>query len=154
MPQRQQSANLISGSRLMTNDSRIQNAVLRNGTLWTTHTVMLSTVPQPAGTDVGGAGNPANPDNHSGVQWWEIDPTIETGLSQLPLQRARIEDPTADNCHNGTGGTVADSPLQRIGCQPARRVLRLPEHQRQPERGRADRLHEVLGPNLCRAPAT
>jgi hypothetical protein len=109
-PQRQQSAHLTSGSRIMTNDSRIQNAVFRNGSLWTTHTVMLSTVPQPAGTDVGGAGNPANPDNHSGVQWWQIDPTIETGLSTAPLQRARIEDATADNCHNGTGGTVATPP--------------------------------------------
>jgi hypothetical protein len=109
-PQKQQSAYLTSGARIMTNDSRIQNSVLRNGSLWTAHTVMLSTVPQPAGTDVGGAGNPANPDNHSGVQWWQIDPTIETGLSTLPLQRARIEDATADNCHNGTGGTVATPP--------------------------------------------
>jgi hypothetical protein len=109
-PQKQQSAYLTSGARIMTNDSRIQNSVFRNGSLWTTHTVMLSTVPQPAGTDVGGAGNPANPDNHSGVQWWQIDPTIETGLSTPPLQRARIEDATADNCHNGTGGTVATPP--------------------------------------------
>ncbi len=109
-PQRQQSAHLTSGTRIMTNDSRIQTSVFRNGSLWATHTVMLSTVPQPAGTDVGGAGNPANPDNHSGVQWWEIDPTIETGLSTLPIQRARIEDPTADNCHNGTGGIVATPP--------------------------------------------
>ncbi len=105
-PQRQQSAHLASGTRLMTNDSRIQNAVLRNGSLWTTHTVMLATTPTAAGTGFG----LANPDNHSAVQWWQIDPTLETGVSQLPTQRARIEDPTADNCHNGAGGTNAVGP--------------------------------------------
>src|SRR5436190_4187926 len=106
-PQRQQSAHLVSGTRLMTNDSRIQNAVLRNGSLWTTHTVMLSTTPQLAGVVVGSA---AIPDNHSGIQWWQIDPTIETAASQLPLQRGRIEDPTANNCHDGVGGLVATPP--------------------------------------------
>jgi hypothetical protein len=90
----------------MTNDSRIQNAVLRNGSLYATHTVMLASTPTAAGTAVGGA----NRDNHSGVQWWEIDPTIETGLSTLPIQRGRIEDPTADNCHNGSGATVTTAP--------------------------------------------
>ncbi|MCA1594797.1 MAG: lamin tail domain-containing protein, partial [Acidobacteria bacterium] len=55
---------------------------------------------------VGGAGNPVI-DNHSAVQWWAIDPTQETGISNPTsvLQRARIEDPTADNCHDGNGGT-------------------------------------------------
>jgi hypothetical protein len=105
-PQRQQSANLVSGTRIMTNDSRIQNAVYRGGSLWCTHTVMLSTVPLAAGTGT----SAANPDNHSGVQWWQIDPTLETGLSTLPIQRARIEDPTANNCYNGAGGTVATAP--------------------------------------------
>jgi hypothetical protein len=75
-PQRQQLAHLPSGTRVMTNDSRIQNAVLRNGTLWCTHTVMLASTPTAAGTGFGAA----NPDNHSGIQWWQIDPTIETGL--------------------------------------------------------------------------
>ena len=105
-PQRQQSANLVSGTRIMTNDSRIQNAVYRGGSLWCAHTVMLSTVPLAAGVNV----STTNPDNHSGVQWWQIDPTIETGLSTLPIQRARIEDPTANNCYNGAGGTVATPP--------------------------------------------
>jgi|GEM_PF-2026515 len=108
VPQHQQSANLVSGTRLMANDSRIQNAVFRNGSLWCTHTVMLPTVPQPAGTTIGGTGNP--PDNHSGVQWWQIDPTIETGLSTTPTQRARIEDPLADNCNDGNGLNRATPP--------------------------------------------
>lgn len=104
-PQRQQSAHLPSGQRIMTNDSRIQNAVYRAGTLWTTHTVMVAATPTLANVAVGGA---VNPDIRSAVQWWQIDPTIETGLSTAPLQRARIEDPTADNCHNGSAGTRAD----------------------------------------------
>jgi hypothetical protein len=108
VPQRQQSANLISGTRIMANDSRVQNAVLRNGKLWCTHTVMLSTTPQAAGVTIGGTGNPI--DNHSGIQWWQIDPTVETGGSVAPLQRGRIEDPTANNCHNGNGGTTAVAP--------------------------------------------
>jgi hypothetical protein len=102
MPQRQQSANLTSGTRVMANDSRIQNAVLRSGKLWCTHTVMLSASAQPAGTTIGGSGNPI--DTHSGIQWWQIDPTNESGGTVAPLQRGRIEDPTADNCHNGLGG--------------------------------------------------
>jgi hypothetical protein len=112
-PQRQQSANLTSGTRIMTNDSRIQNAVLRNGTLWTTHTVMLAQTPTPAGTAFG----TTNPDTHSAVQWWAINPTIETGLSTTPLQRARIEDPTADNCHNGSAGTRTTGPCVSTATQ-------------------------------------
>src|SRR5258708_11514348 len=54
-PQRQQSANLVSGTRIMTNDSRIQNAVYRGGSLWCTQTVMLSTVPLAAGTGTSAA---------------------------------------------------------------------------------------------------
>src|SRR6185295_10367978 len=91
MPQRQQSANLPSGTRVMANDSRIQNAVYRNGTLWCTHTVMLSATTQAAGVTIGGSGNPI--DTHSGIQWWAIDPTNESGGSTPPLQRARIHDP-------------------------------------------------------------
>ncbi|MEA2572341.1 MAG: hypothetical protein QOI24_4342 [Acidobacteriota bacterium] len=102
MPQRQQSANLTSGTRVMANDSRVQNAVLRNGKLWCAHTVMLSATAQAAGVTIGGSGNPI--DTHSGVQWWQIDPTNESGGTVPPLQRGRIEDATADNCHNGLGG--------------------------------------------------
>lgn len=105
-PQRQQSANLASSSRVMTNDSRIQNAVFRAGSLWCAHTVMLSSTPTPAGTGF----NSINPDNHSAVQWWQIDPTVETGASNAPIQRGRIEDPTANNCHNGSGGNLATAP--------------------------------------------
>ncbi|MEP6919595.1 MAG: lamin tail domain-containing protein [bacterium] len=101
-PQKQQSAFLTSGTRIMANDSRIQNTVFRAGSLWTTHTVLLAQTPTPAGTAVGGT---TNPDTHSAVQWWQIDPTIETGLAVPPVQRARIEDPTADNCHDGAAGT-------------------------------------------------
>ena len=107
-PQRQQSANLPSSQRVMTNDSRVQNAVLRGGTLWCAHTVMLAAASQPAGTQIGSAGNPI--DTHSGIQWWAIDPTNETGGALAPLQRGRIHDPTANNCHNGTGGTSAVAP--------------------------------------------
>jgi hypothetical protein len=105
-PQRQQSANLPSGSRIAGNDSRIQNVVYRNGSLWTTHHVMVASTPTPAGTGFG----TTNPDVRTAVQWWQIDPTVETGLSTPPTQRARIEDPTADNCHNGAGGTRAVAP--------------------------------------------
>ncbi|MCU1244795.1 MAG: hypothetical protein JWN02_705, partial [Acidobacteria bacterium] len=108
IPQRQQSANLTSGTRIMANDSRVQNAVYRAGSLWCAHTVMLSATTQPAGTAIGGAGNPV--DTHSGIQWWQIDPTNETGGAVAPIQRGRIEDQTADNCHNGSGGTNAAGP--------------------------------------------
>jgi hypothetical protein len=107
-PQRQQSANLPSSQRVMTNDSRVQNAVLRGGTLWCAHTVMLAAASQAAGTTIGGAGNPV--DNHSGIQWWAIDPTNESGTSAAPIQRGRIHDATANNCHNGQGGTSAVAP--------------------------------------------
>ena len=109
----------------MANDSRMQNAVLRNGTLWCAHTVMLAATPTAAGVGVGGT---ANPDIRSGVQWWQIDQTIEpavlvdpiTGLGGTPpLQRGRIEDPTANNCHNGSGGTSAvvtcDTTGEQVG---------------------------------------
>ncbi len=110
-PQRQQSANLPSGTRLANNDSRIQNCVYRGTTLWCAHHVMVASTPTPAGTCVGGtsAGCATNAviDNHSVIQWWQIDPTQETGASNAlsVLQRARIEDPTADNCHDGNAGT-------------------------------------------------
>ncbi len=106
LPQRQLAANLPSGTRIMANDSRIQNSVLRNGSLWCTHTVMLAATPTAAGSGYG----TGNPDVHSGIQWWEIDPTIESGTSQAPIQLARIEDPTADNCHNGANVTKTTAP--------------------------------------------
>ena len=117
VPQRDTSTYTVNTTaRMMANDSRLGTApVFRNGSLWCAHHVMLPTVPTPAGTQVGGGGtNPA--DNHTAIQWWQIDPTIEalpdpiTGLGTTPLQRARIEDPTADNCHNGANALVATPP--------------------------------------------
>lgn len=108
MLQRQQAAYLTSGTRPAANDSRIQNAVFRNGSLWAAHTVMLSTTPLAAGAGT----SVANPHNHAGIQWWEIDPTIVNSASgTLPIQRGRIQDPTADNCNNNSGGS-------RGGCTP------------------------------------
>jgi hypothetical protein len=110
LPQRQQNILLPSGNRPTANDSRIQNVVLRNGSLWTTHTVMLARLLTPAGATVGGT---ANPDIRAAVQWWQIDPTIaQTATGQFALQNGYIQDPRADNCHNGIGG-------QRAGCTTA-----------------------------------
>ena len=115
--QRQQAAYLTSSSRPAANDSRIQNAVYRNGSLWATHTVMLSTTPLAAGT----ATSAANPHNHAAVQWWEIDPTIVNSASgTLPIQRGRIQDPTADNCNNNSGGA-------RAGCTPQGQFFAFPQ---------------------------
>lgn len=115
MPQRQQAAHLSSGQRIMANDSRVQNAVLRNGSLWTAHHVMVAATPTAAGTQVGTA---ANPDIRSAAQWWEIDPTIENSMvGTLPIQRARLEDPLADNCHNGAGGNRTVGPCTSTATQ-------------------------------------
>ncbi len=115
--QRQQNIYALSGNRVAGNDSRIQNAVLRNGSLWTTHHVMLPTIPTLAGSP---ASTGANPDNHTGIQWWEIDPTIVNNLAGTPpIQRAILADPTADNCHNGSGGT-------RAGCTPQGQFFTFP----------------------------
>jgi hypothetical protein len=51
----------------MNNDSRIQNVIYRNGSLWATHTVFL-----PADGLVGSSAS------RSAVQWWEISPTAFT----------------------------------------------------------------------------
>ena len=113
VPQRQQNAYLPSGSRPTANDSRIQNAVLRNGSFWTTHHVMLARTQTPAGISVGGG---ANPDIRTGIQWWQIDPNITNSASGTPpIQRGVFYDPRADNCHNGNGGT-------RAGCTTATQV--------------------------------
>jgi len=112
-PQRQQFSYAPSGNRIMANDSRIQNVVLRNGRLWAAHTVMVAAAPTAPGVAVGSA---ATPDVKSAVQWWEIDPTQEPGVVILPaLQAGRVVDPTADNCHNGSSG-------ERTGCTSANQV--------------------------------
>ena len=113
MPQKQQQAHLASGTRIMANDARILNAVLRNGSLWAVQHIMVAAAPTPAGTGYGAA----NPDIRTAIQWWEIDPSIEGVTFQPPIQRARIEDPLADNCHNGTGGTRTTGPCITTGTQ-------------------------------------
>ncbi len=100
-PQRQQVAYLPSGSRLANNDARMGNVVYRNGRLWATHHVMVAATPSAPGVGY----NATNPDVRSVIQWWEIDQAQEPGAFLVPaLQFGRIEDPIADNCHNGTAG--------------------------------------------------
>lgn len=107
VPQRQQNAFLPSNTRTEGNDARIQNVVLRNGSLWAVHHVMLSTAPLAAGTQV----STTNPDNHTAIQWWEVNPAIENSVTTTaPVQRGRIEDPLADNCHNGANGLRTTDP--------------------------------------------
>ena len=63
---------LGSTQKIQNNDSRIQNAVYRNGSLWATHTVFL----------------PAGGATRTAVQWWELTPTGTV------KQRGRIDDAT------------------------------------------------------------
>lgn len=63
---------LGSTMRIQNNDSRMQNTVYRNGSLWCTHTIFL-----PAG----------NSPTRSAVQWWELN------LSGAVRQIGRIDDP-------------------------------------------------------------
>lgn len=110
VPQRQQIAYAVSGTRIMANDARINNTVLRNGSLWASHHVMVGAAPTPAGTGYG----TTNPDIRAAVQWWEIDPTIEDNVnSTAPIQRARIEDPNADNCNSGSS---TGNSTERAAC--------------------------------------
>ena len=62
---------LGSSQKIMNNESRMQNLVYRNGSLWATHTIFL-----PSG------GSPTR----SAVQWWQISTTPSI------LQNGRIED--------------------------------------------------------------
>lgn len=98
-------------TRVMANDSRINNAVLRNGSLYCSHHVMIGATPNPPGTPYG----TTNPDIKTAVQWWQIDPTVEaqpdavTGLGTPPVQRGRIFDPLADNCNSGNSTNVSSA---------------------------------------------
>jgi len=60
-----------------TNDTRLLNAVLRKGMIWTTHHV----------------GNPAG---KTEVSWYQLDPTTASvpGPYVMPLQQGRVVDPT------------------------------------------------------------
>ncbi|HUQ34104.1 MAG TPA: DUF4214 domain-containing protein [Pyrinomonadaceae bacterium] len=67
---------LSSTLKVQNNDSRIQNLVYRNGSLWSAQTVFL-----PAGSTP----------TRAAIQWWELSPT---GTIR---QRGRIDDPTGTN---------------------------------------------------------
>ena len=58
--------------KVNTGDSRMQNVVFRNGTLWLTHTIFL----------------PANSPSRSSIQWFQINPAN----AQI-LQQGRLDDP-------------------------------------------------------------
>lgn len=60
--------------RIMTNDSRMMNAIFRNGFIWTAQTIFLPATGTPT---------------RSSVQWWQISPTGAV------VQRGRIDDPLA-----------------------------------------------------------
>ncbi len=64
-----------SAQKIQTNDSRIQNVVYRNGSLWATHTIFL----------------PAAGRTRASIQWWQI--TTAGAITQ----NARIDDPNAIN---------------------------------------------------------
>jgi hypothetical protein len=66
-----------SGSlqKIQNNDSKMQNVVYRNGSLWCTHHIFL----------------PVTSSTHTAIQWWELD-TLGT-----VSQRSRIEDVSGNN---------------------------------------------------------
>ncbi len=61
------------GAKIQTNDSRIQNVVWRNGTLWATHTVFL----------------PSPTPNRASVQWWQVQTNATVS------QRGLVDEPGA-----------------------------------------------------------
>jgi hypothetical protein len=98
-PQQGQTAGTTTTQRIMNNDDRILSVFLRNNALWVAHTIFLNS---------SGNGNTGlGPINHSAVQWWKLDPTIMDGSTVAPLAHGRIVDSTANNCHNGSQGTLA-----------------------------------------------
>jgi hypothetical protein len=62
--------------KIDTGDSRLQNCVLRNGSVWCAHTVFV----------------PSDKPTRSAVEWFEADPI----LGRL-VQRGRVDDPTSAN---------------------------------------------------------
>ena len=74
---------LGSAATIETNDDRLMGAVIRNGRLWTAHTVALSALAQ----------------DHSAVKWWEIEASSGT-----VIQSGLIEDvDAAGNFNSATG---------------------------------------------------
>jgi hypothetical protein len=98
-PQQGTTAGSTSDQRIMNNDDRMLSVFLRNNVLWAAHTIFLNS----AGNGDTGQG----PINHSAAQWWRLDPTITNGGTVAPLAHGRIVDSTANNCHNGSNGTLA-----------------------------------------------
>ena len=90
--------------------------------------------------------------------------TIETVRSDLELSEGSLAAASdlmvraKELALQGANGSLnADDRRMRFDCHTGRPVLRLPEHQRQPEQRRADRLHAVLESDipklgLCDAP--
>jgi hypothetical protein len=81
-------------AKIQTGDDRIQNAVYRNGSLWCAHTIFL----------------PTDAPTHSGIQWWQINPT--NGNS---LQTGRIEDTTSQTFYAFPSIAVDNSNNVLIG---------------------------------------
>ncbi len=61
------------GAKIQTNDSRIQNVVWRNGSLWAAHTVFL----------------PSTTPNRASVQWWQVQ------TNATVTQRGLVDEPGA-----------------------------------------------------------
>ncbi|MCF6284548.1 MAG: Ig-like domain-containing protein, partial [Candidatus Hydrogenedentes bacterium] len=55
---------LGTSALIETNDTRLQNAVLRNGRMWAVHTVSMSTTIR----------------DHAAIKWWEFDPSTGTAI--------------------------------------------------------------------------
>jgi subtilisin-like proprotein convertase family protein len=66
---------LGSAEKIQNGDSRIQNAVYRNGSIWTVQTIFLPDAATPT---------------HSAVQWWEL------GTNGVIKQRGRVNDPNSN----------------------------------------------------------
>ena len=79
--------------RINTNDSRLLNAVFKNGSIWTTHTVFLPEVTP----------------THSGVDWFQVSPTAEV------IQFGRIEDGTGNQFYAYPSIAVNDCNDVMIG---------------------------------------
>jgi hypothetical protein len=83
---------LGTSQRIQLNDSRLGNAVIRGGSLWTTHNAFLPFFPAGQGNGI-----PTIIANRCSVQWWQIPLTEANGQIVNATQCAYIDDPTAVN---------------------------------------------------------
>jgi hypothetical protein len=90
-------------------DARMQNAVLRGGSIWCVQTIAVPTTHQQSGTTSNSIDHPSN---HTAIQWWQVNASISTGNLTAPIQRGLIEDTAAVNCFNGNLTT----PAQIVPC--------------------------------------